>query len=254
MPRRALFLAAACVLTAILLRPPGAAADAALVDAIIGRVDSLYRADASHARLEMTIVNPNWQRTLVLDMWTRGLRETFLRIQSPRKDAGITTLRRGTEMWNYFPRIDKVMKVPPSMMMSSWMGSDFTNDDLVKESTLTEDYAAELIDAGDGAGFRTLRLTAGEQTATVWPRIDLRVNADDWLPVEEIYFDEHGQPMRRILFSEVRAFGDRTVPATMELVPLHKEGHRTVIRYLEADFDVDLEDDVFSLRHLQSRR
>lgn len=256
-PKPASAAAAAAVKATPPAKTAGTAAAALLAlkaHQIIKKMDTVMQGRSTISEIEMKIVTPHWRRTLRMKSWTKGLDLAFVRILSPRRERGVASLKRGTDMWNYFPRADMITRIPPSMMLGSWMGSDFTNDDLVKESTLTEDYAAELIDAGDGAGFRTLRLTAGEQTATVWPRIDLRVNADDWLPVEEIYFDEHGQPMRRILFSEVRAFGDRTVPATMELVPLHKEGHRTVIRYLEADFDVDLEDDVFSLRHLQSRR
>ena len=90
----------------------------------------------------MQVVTPNWERTLRMQMWTEGMDRTFIAILSPKKDAGIATLRKGTEMWNYFPKINKVMKVPPSMMMASWMGSDFTNDDLVKETSLLRDYDA----------------------------------------------------------------------------------------------------------------
>ncbi|HIC69853.1 MAG TPA: outer membrane lipoprotein-sorting protein [Candidatus Latescibacteria bacterium] len=100
-----------------------------LVARIVDRVDKLYRSSTSHSRFEMLIVNPNWERRLVMEIWTRGMNETFIRIETPKKDAGIATLRRGAEMWNFFPKIDKVMKVPPSMMMGSWMGSDFSNDD-----------------------------------------------------------------------------------------------------------------------------
>ena len=110
------------------------------VQRIVERMDKLYRAETSYAEVEMDIVTPHWERTLTMRMWTEGMDRTFIYITSPKKDAGIATLRKGTEMWNYFPKINKVMKVPPSMMMGSWMGSDFTNDDLVKESSYTEDY------------------------------------------------------------------------------------------------------------------
>ena len=100
---------------------------------IIKKVDELYRADSSYAEMEMTIVTPNWERTLKLEAWSEGMDKTFITILEPKKDKGITTLRVDNEMWNFFPKINKVMKVPPSMMMGSWMGSDFTNDDLVKD-------------------------------------------------------------------------------------------------------------------------
>lgn len=235
---------------------PASATTDSLVERIVDQVDRLYRSTTSHSRLEMLIVNPNWERRLEMEIWTRGMNETFIRILDPKKDAGIATLRRGTEMWNFFPKIDKVMKVPPSMMMGSWMGSDFSNDDLVKESTLIDDYDARPASAPDGSppGFHYVELLPKAQTATVWGRILLAVRADDLLPVTETYFDEKGRAMRRIEFGEVRDFGGRLMPATMEMVPLHKEGHRTVIRYLEARFGLELPDDTFGLRNLRKRR
>ena len=119
------------------------------VNEIVDRMDKLYRSDTSEGRIEMTIATENWKRTIAMNIWSEGLDKTFIHITGPKKDAGITTLRKKTEMWNYFPKINKVMKVPPSMMMSSWMGSDFTNDDLIKESSMTRDYNARLINPED---------------------------------------------------------------------------------------------------------
>ena len=114
------------------------------VEGLLDKVDRLYRSDSSHATMEMKIVTENWERTTVMEVWSRGMNDTLIKILSPRKDKGIKTLKLGNQMWNYFPKINKVLKVPPSMMMNSWMGSDFTNDDLVKENTLAEDYHAKL--------------------------------------------------------------------------------------------------------------
>ncbi|MFZ5979884.1 MAG: outer membrane lipoprotein-sorting protein, partial [Candidatus Zixiibacteriota bacterium] len=106
---------------------------------LIHEVDTLYRSEASYAELEMEIITPHWQRTLAMDSWTEGMDKTFIRIKEPLKEKGVATLRIDNEMWNFLPKTNKVMKIPPSMMMSSWMGSDFTNDDLVKEFSLFED-------------------------------------------------------------------------------------------------------------------
>ena len=122
--------------------------DAAIKD-IIRKIDELYRAQSSYSVLEMEIVTPNWQRTIAMDAWTLGTKKTFIRITSPKKDAGVATLRIGNEMWNFLPKTNKIMKIPPSMMMSSWMGSDFTNDDLVKEFSLISDYSYKLIQVED---------------------------------------------------------------------------------------------------------
>ena len=117
---------------------------------LVKKIDQIYRSKTSYAEFEMEIVTPRWQRTLSLDSWTEGTKKTFFRINEPKKEKGVATLRIENEMWNYLPKTNKVIKIPPSMMMSSWMGSDFTNDDLVKEFTLFEDYTYELIDFEGG--------------------------------------------------------------------------------------------------------
>ena len=222
---------------------------------LIDQVDKLYRSESSYAELEMRIVTSNWERRLALRMWTRGMDHTFIYITAPKKDVGMATLRTGKEMWNYFPKIDKVMKVPPSMMMSAWMGSDFTNDDLVKESSLLEDYHARLVQPEDAEpGFYYVELVPREQTATVWGRIEIAVQQEDLLPVRQVYYDEKGRQMRRLDLKEVRQLGGRKIPVVLELTPLGKEGHKTVIRYLDARFDEEVEDRVFTLRNLRKKR
>jgi outer membrane lipoprotein-sorting protein len=245
-----LIASALCLI--LLAISPARAADPG-VDDIIDRVDRLYRSQTSYAEIEMEIVTPNWQRTIKMEMWTEGMKKTFAVITAPKKDAGIATLRDGTEMWNYFPRINKVMKIPPSMMMGSWMGSDFTNDDIVKESSLSDDYYAELMPTSN-ADVYVIGLTPRSNTATVWGRITITVRKSDLIPLEEAFYDERGQQMRVMTFSDIQTFDGRTLPAVMDLVPHSKEGHRTVIRYLNAQFDQTLDGDLFSLRNLRKRR
>ncbi len=250
---------AAFLLLAVLCVPVPAHAEGVSeetdVQGIIEHVDRLYRSGASYSEVEMQVVSEHWQRTLRMNIWTRGMDMTFIRITSPARERGMATLRTGREMWNYFPKINKVMKVPPSMMMGSWMGSDFTNDDLVKESSLLRDYHVRLLPDGGADGETiSLELTPKEDTATVWGRIVITVQGEDYLPVKEIYFDEHGREMRVLTFSGVRSFGDRRLPAVLEMRPLNKKGRSTVVRYKELRFDTDFGGDVFTLRNLKSRR
>ena len=136
---------------------------------LLERVDKLYRSDSSYAEMEMRIVTENWERTMTMEVWTRGMDDTLIHLLSPRKDRGIKTLKLGNQMWNYFPKINKVLKVPPSMMMNSWMGSDFTNDDLVKENTLVDDHHARLVDhPEDPEKFFLIELVPKEYTVTLW--------------------------------------------------------------------------------------
>jgi hypothetical protein len=222
---------------------------------ILIKVDKLYRADNSYARVEMKVVNPDWERTMLMDVWSIGLNKTFIRILSPAKDKDIATLRVAKDMWNYFPKIDKVMRIPPSMMMGSWMGSDFTNDDLVKESTFINDYDAVLLDP-DGAD-KTLyyiKLTPKKTTASVWGKILLTVKKDTYLPVSEKYYDEKDNEKRVIEFKDVKELGGKIIPSVMEVVPLNKEKNKTVLRYIKVDFNKGVNESVFSLKNLKKNK
>jgi len=224
------------------------------VRAIVKEIDELYRAESSYSEFEMEIQTPHWQRTLAGLAWSQGMDKTFLRLTAPRKEKGVATLRIENEMWNFLPKTNKVIKIPPSMMMSSWMGSDFTNDDLVKEFSLFEDYTYELTTVEDSADdLIHINCIPREDLAIVWGNIVIAVERHTHLPVWQKYYDEKGTLMRVLRYSEPKDFGGRVIPATLEMIPTTKEGHKTVIRYLKLDFNVDVGDDIFSLRHLQSK-
>lgn len=223
------------------------------IKVILEKMDELYRSKTSRSEVTMDILTPHWERTLQMTVWTEGLKKTFIRINSPRKEKGMGTLRIGNEMWNYLPKSNKVMKIPPSMMMGSWMGSDFTNDDLVNEITYLKDYTYEWATVeSPKPDLLYIKLTPKEGVPVVWGYFILAVRESDFLPVWEAYYDEKDRLMRTMKFSDIRQFGKRTVPSTMEIIPANKEGHRTTARYDEAEFDVPLEDDIFTLRYLRS--
>jgi outer membrane lipoprotein-sorting protein len=231
------------------------AQDAPEVEDIVRKVDLLYRSKSSEGNVEMIIITENWSRTLRMEIWSEGLDRTFIHVTYPKKDAGVATLRIENEMWNYFPKINKVMKVPPSMMMSSWMGSDFTNDDLVKESSMLRDYYYSRIDPEDSEpGYYYIELVPKEDIPTVWGKIQITVRKEDYIPVRQVYYDEKGRKMRIMDFKEIKTFGDRRIPAVIELVPLNKKGKKTIVRYKELRFDGQLDKGIFTLRNLQKRR
>lgn len=224
------------------------------VQEVIDKIDQLYRADSSYALMEMQIVNPNWERTLRLKAWSEGTEKTLIRILEPAKERGTGTLRIGNEMWNYLPKVDKTIRIPPSMMMSSWMGSDFTNDDLVKEFTFAEDYDFQYAEVQNPeAGRLYIECTPKQGRPIVWNRVVLGVDAGSLLPVTEKYYDERDRLMRTMSFRDVKTFGDRTIPSVMELVPEDGKG-KTIIRYLEAEFDIDIPADTFTTRSLRTFR
>ena len=225
------------------------------VKEIVKRIDELYRSETSYADMEMQIATSHWKRTLTLKIWTKGMKNTFIWITSPKKEKGVATLRIGNEMWNYLPKTNKVMKIPPSMMMSSWMGSDFTNDDLVKESSMLNDYHYQLITPQDAhADFVYIQFTPKEDSPIVWGKIVGAVRASDYLPVWQKFYDEKNRLMRVLNFKEIKQFGGKTIPSIMEMIPQNKEGHKTVVRFLNAEFDSPIDDKIFTRRNLRKRR
>lgn len=225
------------------------------IDNILKKMDDLYRSESSRSHVVMEVVTPRWERTLEMTVWTEGEDKTFIRIHEPRKEKGMGTLRIENEMWNYLPKTNKVMKIPPSMMMGSWMGSDFTNDDIVAEITYLKDYTYQWTEVeSPEEGVVYIKLTPKEGVPVVWGYLVMAVRENDLLPVWERYYDEKDRLMRTMVFSDIRQFGTRTLPSTMEVVPANKEGHRTTVRYDQCEFDAPLEDDIFTLRNLRSPR
>jgi outer membrane lipoprotein-sorting protein len=225
-----------------------------LVD-IMTKMDELYRSKSSYSDVEMKIITPHWQRTLEMKIWTEGTDKTFIRILNPKKEKGMGTLRIGNEMWNYLPKTNKVMKIPPSMMMGSWMGSDFTNDDLVEEFTYIKDYTYEwaMIEAPE-EDVLYIKAIPREDLPVVWGHLVMAIREADYIPLWEKYYDEKGEPMRTMIFSDVQQYGKRKLPSTMEMIPENKEGHKTMVRYTNATFDMAVEDKIFSLKNLRSPR
>lgn len=220
---------------------------------IIERVERLLWGRTVQARYEMTITTPRWQRTLALRVWVERPRRSFVRILSPAKEAGIGSLRIGTEMWNYLPSVERVVKIPPSMMLQPWMGSDFTNDDLVKESSILEDYTHKLLGtlSVDGQDAYQVEATPKPDAAVVWGRVRYWVRKGDFMPLKQEYFSERGELVRVLSFSELRMLGGRTLPTRWEMRPLAKPGHVTTVVLQDAVFDRPVDEAVFSQSHLQ---
>ena len=217
---------------------------------LLNRIDRLYRSDSATAKMTMQVVTPKWQRQLSLETWSQGLDKTFIRILSPKKDRGVATLKIDKDMWNYFPKINKSIKVPPSMMSGSWMGSDFSNDDLVRESSLVEDY---VVTQQAENGHIVLLLEPKPDTVTVWGSITIKVNAESLLPVEQAYFDDRGQKIRVMSFDQIKQFGDRSLPSRMTMTPLNKMGHKTIMIYDNLNLSDQVDDSIFTQRNLKRR-
>lgn len=220
---------------------------------LIARMDELMRGATSYGRYEMIVTAPRWQRTVVMDAWSEGTDKSFIRLNYPRKDKGITFLRIDNEMWQFVPKIEKIVKIPPSLMLQSWLGSDFTNDDLVKESSLVEDYVKKIVKIeGD---IVTVELTPHETAPVVWGSIIMEVDQRRFVPLNVLYYDEEGVRVRQVLYQEITKIKDRYYPMKMEVLPLlaEKQGRKTSLLVKEITFDEPLPPDLFTIRSLKSR-
>ena len=227
------------------------------VSEVLHDLDQLYRSDDSHADMSMHIVTEHWERTLSMETWSLGRDKTFIRVLSPARQAGSATLRIGSEMWNYLPNTNSTVRIPPSMMTGSWMGSDITNNDIVKEITYADDYTAEYITdsaiTGDPVeGQLYLKLTPKPSTAVVWSYIVCAISTDPTLPVWEKYYDRHDSLIKTVTFSDVETMSGRTIPTVMQVIPADKPEQSTTVSWSDASFNEGVNDDIFSLDNLQS--
>jgi len=218
---------------------------------LIREVEQQYHGTSSHALTTMKVRTANWERTLEMESWTLGRDYFLVRIKEPAKERGVATLKRDREVWNYLPKVDRVIKVPPSMMGGSWMGSHITNDDLVKSSHIEEEFTFRLLE--ENPEYWLIEAVPRPEAAVVWGKIVYRLRKQPRVPEWIDYYDEEQAKVREIRFEDVRKIGSRSVPLKMTVTPLNKPGEQTVLHYRELVFGVPVDADFFNLRSLQQR-
>ena len=228
-------------------------ADILSAEKILDNVDDLYRSNASHGILTLSVTTVNWQRTLTLEQWSKGEDKSLIKILKPKKEKGLATLRVDKNMWNYMPKVKRVVKIPSSMMSSSWMGSHFTNDDLVKQSRMAEDYTFSITFEGMNDGKEIIEITClpNKEAAVVWGKVEVVVYADDYLPLRMIYYDEDLLLSRTLEFTNIEMMDGKIIPTMMSMIPTNEPGESTTVKWEEIQFDVTIDDEFFSLRKLQ---
>ncbi len=222
---------------------------------IIQHIEKLLWGKTSQGRYSMTITTPYWQRTLEMQMWMERPEHTFIRILSPRKEKGIGSLRIKNEMWNYLPKVERTIKVPPSMMLQPWMGSDFTNDDLVKESNVLNDYTHKILDVKDIEGVATYIVEAipTAKASVVWGKLIYYVRKQDLMPLREEFYSERNELIKVLDFSAVKQMGGRRLPTQWKMRTLRKPGNETLVELKEVTFNIPIDKAIFSLRNLRAR-
>lgn len=215
---------------------------------IIRRADQRMRGSSSYAEMTMTVVKPKWSRKIEMKSWTKGENYALILITAPARDRGTAFLMRDKEVWNWIPAVERVIKIPPSMMMQSWMGSDFTHDDLVKESSLVSDYTHHLV--GDtlieGREAWTIELRPKEEAGVVWGRIATWIAKEHDLQLGAIFYDEDGTPVNLLQTFDFKMLGGRLLPSRLEMCPVDKPGQKTVLTYEKLEFDLPIAEEFFS--------
>lgn len=222
-------------------------------DELVRRADQAIRGKTQEGVVTMDVKTPRWERTLRLHYWAVNPDKTFIRVLAPAKEAGMATLRIRTNMWNYLPSIERTIKIPPSLMLESWMGSDFTNDDLVRESSLVNDYTHKLDGEGVKGGDACYRIiaTAKPEAPVVWSRIVLYVRKKDAIPRSEEYYDGKGKLQKALTFSDIRLASGQLYPMHWAMVSVNKPGHETTLQFTKLVLDRTIPDSVFTRENLR---
>ncbi len=241
-------LACGCLAAALTFVSPGLIV-ALDVQSLVREVEQQYMGQSSRAKTTMQVRTEHWERNLEMESWSLGRDYFIIRITEPAKERGVATLKRDKEVWNFLPKVDRVIKVPPSMMGGSWMGSHITNDDLVKANHIDEDYLLSLLEESET--HYLVECLPRPDAAVVWGKIVYRINKNPRVPEQIDYYDEDMIKVREIRFDDVQQINDRTVPLRLTVLPLEKPGEMTIMHYKDLTFGVDLDESDFSLRRLK---
>lgn len=250
------FILFSATLTAILFfYVPGEAA-AVTGTEVIEKVDRTLQGDTQISLWEITIKTRRWTRTMALkNFMNRKEKKSFSEILGPKKDKGNRFLLLDKLMWHYVPKLGQTIKISPSMMLQSWMGSDFTNDDIVKESSIITDYTHRIVSTVEKEGHTCweIELSPVPEAAVVWGKILYHVRQKDYLPVAVAYYNEHGVMKKQLSYSKFRRVHDRVIPTKLKMITVGKKDRHTLLEIKGAKFDVPIPSRIFSLQHLKRR-
>jgi outer membrane lipoprotein-sorting protein len=236
---------------------PGLYAQNMTATEIVKKADEKFNGEKSGiSTMVMTIVRPSWQRTVEFKSWTMGRENSLTLITAPAKDLGQSFLKRRQEMWSWNPSINRLIKLPPSMMSQGWMGSDYTNDDILKESFVVTDYTHEIVgeETIDGRLCYKINMVAKENAGVVWGHQIRWIDKKELLVLKTELYDEDGYLVRTELGSEIKVMDGRVIPTRIELIPAEEKGNKTIVEIKEIKFNVTIEDSFFSQQNMKRLR
>lgn len=219
---------------------------------IVKKADEKAKGNTSVASISIQTIRPNWKREMTVKAWTKGNDLTMILVLTPAKEKGVVFLKKKKEVWNWVPSIERNIKMPPSMMNQSWMGTDFTNDDLVKEASILEDYNHTFLEDVEieGRNCYKIQLIPKPKSAVVWGKVILCIDKKDYMMLHAEYFDEDGKLINTMHCSDVKMLGGRLLPAKMEMIPADKKGNKTILTYKSLVFDTPIADQFFSTQNI----
>jgi outer membrane lipoprotein-sorting protein len=224
--------------------------------AIVKRANDQMRGLTSYTEFSMSIVKPEWSRTFTIKAWSIEPDYALMYILEPVRDKGSVTLKRKNEVWNWLPSVQRVIKIPPSMMLQSWMGSDFSNDDLVRQSSLIDDYGHKLIGEENVQGHDCykIELIPKPEAGVVWGKIVMWISKKDVIEYRSDFYDEDGVLIKSFVGSDVKNLGGRMLPARWEMIPVNEPGKKTILEYKEMKFDINIDAAFFSEQNMKKVR
>lgn len=222
---------------------------------IIDKADQKMRGTKSAiTEMKITTVRPKWTREMTLKSWSKGEKMSLSVVRAPAKDKGVSFLKRDKEIWNWMPSIERTIKLPPSMMMQSWMGTDFTNDDLVRESSTLNDYTQKITGDSTILGHKCykIQLDPKPDAAVVWGKLVLFIDKTDLIQLRSEMYDEDGYLVNIMNSSDIKEMGGKKLAAKMEMIPVDKPGNKTMMEITAIEFDKPIEDSFFSTSNMKT--
>ena len=223
---------------------------------IVRKANELMTGRSSESVATMTIARPSWTRNVSMKTWSLGNDYYMILITAPAQDKGQVFLKRHNEMWNWMPSISRIIRIPPSMMGQNWMGSDFTNNDLVKANSIVDDYTHTLLGSETVSGYDCykIQLKPKPDAAVVWDKIIAWIAKDKYFMLKAEYYNEDGELVNREVQSDIRHFDDRDLPSKLVMTPVKEKGKQTIFQFQKIAFNVSLKEDFFSQQNMKNLR
>jgi len=220
---------------------------------VLERMEDVMRGESNYTEMTMTIVRPRFEREVSVRSWMMGRNFSMIIITAPARDRGTAFLMRQNNIWSYDPRIDRTTRMPSSMMSQSWMGSDFTNDDLVRDSDILEDYDHRILrtETYEGHECYVIELIPKPESPIVWGKVLMWVTKDSYLQLRMEQYDQRGDLINEIMLDNIKNMGGREIPSRIRVRPVDKSGHSTILEYQKMEFDIEISESFFTQENMQ---